>query len=175
MKYFKADYVLPITAKLNNDNEKSAVEKILTKILTYIEKDFETHKFSFVEKILEDELVADVYGNRAGEIFRLLSPYWRKKFVKILRRQEESQGREIFFTIAIQDFFPGTKIYFYDDEERFLLCLPYSQTESGDLILELAEILFMDFTCATPKVFWDEHFGIIGEPLTMRLDEMIVY
>lgn len=175
MKYFKADYVSPITDKLNDYAEKSAVEKIFTEILMYIEKDFETHKFTFVEKILEEELDADVYGCRAGEIFRRLSSYWRKKFVKILRRQEESQGRENFFTSAIQNFFPGAKIYFYDEEESFLLCLPYSQTDLGDLILELSEILFMDLTCATPKVFWDEHFGIIGEPLTMRLDKMIVY
>ena len=169
-----SEIFLPLFKSLTPDNRRE-VENIFYHFLAQLDRDCGKHKFTFVEELLGQELAKDFYGTRAGEIFRQFNSSAKRKVMRLLRLQEECEGRKLFFREAIQVFFAGAKIYFYEDEEKFLLYLPQEESADGKKIIELLTILFLDISCRTPEIFWGNHFGIIGEPETMRLDQTIIF
>lgn len=156
-------------------SERREIENIFYHVLAQIDFLCGKHKFFFVEQIIYDELEKNFYGKRAGEIFRQLNVRDRKKFVKVLRKQEEFHGRELFFADAVKYIFSDSKLYFYEDEKKFFIYLPQEENETDKLILELLEILFLDISCLPPEIFWKNHFGIIDEPVTMLIDNISIY
>lgn len=165
---------LPLFKNFAPEN-RYEIENIFYHFLAQLDRNCGKHKFTFVEELLEQELAKNFYGDRAGEIFRQLDSSAKRKVARLLRLQEECEGRKLFFREAIQEFFAGAKIYFYEDEEKFLLYLPQAESSDGKKIIELSTILFLDISCRTPEIFWKNHFGIIGEPETMRLDQTIIF
>lgn len=165
---------LPLFKNFTPENRRE-IENIFYHFLAQVDRNCGKHKFTFVEELLEQELAKNFYGERAGEIFRQLDSSAKRKIVRLIRLQEECEGRKLFFSEAIQEFFAGVKIYFYEDEEKFLLYLPQAESLYGKKIIELSTILFLDISCRTPEIFWENHFGIIGEPETMQLDRTIIF
>ena len=49
-----------------------------------------------------------------------------------------------------------------------------NDTEENIDKMLLIEDLFLDNICSL-EVFWNKHFGIIGENNTMNIDKMIIY
>lgn len=169
-----SEIFLPLFKNFTPENRRE-VENIFYHFLAQLDRNCGKHQFTFVEELLEEELAKNFYGSRAGEIFRQLDSSAKRKVARLLRLQEECEGRKLFFREAIQDFFAGAKSYFYEDEEKFLLYLPQAESPEGKKIIELSTILFLDISCRTPEIFWGNHFGIIGEPETMRLDQTIIF
>lgn len=151
------------------------VENIFYHFLAQLDRNCGKHKFSFVEELLEQELAKNFYGDRAGDIFRQLTSNEQRKIARLLRLQEECEGRNLFFREAVKEFFPDAKIYFYKDEEKFLLWLPQQENSKRKGILELLTILFLEISCKPPEIFWENHFGIIDAPETMRLNQVVIF
>ena len=165
---------LPLFKSLAPENRRE-VENIFYHFLAQLDRTCGKQKFSFVEELIGEEIAKNFYGDRAGDIFRQLDLNDQKKITQFLRLQEECGGLNLFFREAIMEFFPGAKIYFYEDEEKFLLWLPQQENLKRKRILELLTILFLEISCKPPEIFWENHFGIIDEPETMRLDQITIF
>lgn len=168
---------LPLINFFNDDkiSVRREIENIFYHFLAHIDFLCGKNKFTFTDEMIYDELEKNFYGNRAGEIFRQLNPREQNKIVNILRKHEEYEGRELFFFAAVKKFFPAAKIYFYEEEKKIFIFLPQKENDRDKIISELLQILFYDIFSPPPEFFWQHHFGIICEELTMRIDELSLY
>lgn len=165
---------LPLFKSLAPEDRRE-VENIFYHFLAQLDRTCGKHKFSFVEELLGEEIAKNFYGDRAGDIFRKLTSNEQRKIARLLRLQEACEGRRLFFREAIATFFPGAKIYFYEDEKKFLLWIPQQENSERKNIPELLTILFLEISCKPPEIFWGNHFGIIDAPETMRPDQITIY
>ena len=160
---------------LKAKKDTAETENILYHFLAHIDELCGKNKDSFVEELIAEEIAADGYGRRAGEIFRSLPRRARRVVAFALRKQEAAKGRESAYIVAVRSLFPKIKIYFYHDEEKFLLVLPYNETAENRAVLELCEILFLAMEGNRPEYFWQESFGAVELSDTMRIGNIVVY
>lgn len=114
------------------------------------------------------------YGQEVKDRYARLDEREQRFIQKHLICHIESGGRRSFFWQALHDFLPGCRVYFRQNEQKFLVCLPYEGTEEEKNIFTLLKYLFFDLGTKL-EIFWGTHFGIIGEDHTMRMGEMIIY
>ena len=105
---------------------------------------------------------------------KILSVAEMNSLLDFLNRQKKSFGRRLYFEEAISVLFPCTFIYFYYDENKFILCLPYDDTEENRARLKIIEKYFFDVT-AKYEAFWQKHIGIIDFNKTMHIDKIAIY
>lgn len=127
---------------------------------------------NFVEELLREELNRGYYGMKAKEIFATLTQAEQDLILRALKLQEQCDGRQLKFTLAVKSLFPNSELYFY---KKFLLWLPEPKTEATLKKIELIKILFMEVGNTELELYFEKHFGVFGKPQTMRLDEMILY
>ena len=104
----------------------------------------------------------------------LLSVTERNSLLEILNLQKKSFGRRLYFEEAINVLLPCTFLYFYREENKFILCLPYNDTEGNRARLKIIEKYFFDVT-ARYEAFWQKHIGIIDFNKTMHIDKIAIY
>lgn len=152
----------------------ASLENCLLHYLAQLDLKSGLHLTSLFERKLDREIRENVFGSRAREIYLSLEENERRIFLIYLQRHEAANGLTNFFFEAALQFFPETKFYFHEWEEKFLFCVPQRQTEHNEKLMELL-ILFLFDMGAAYEIFWEGHFGIIGEPETMKLDETVIY
>lgn len=159
-----------------NSREKkfTSLENCLFHYLAQLDLKSGLHLTSLFEQKLDGEIRKNVFGSRAREIYLSLEENERRIFLIYLQRHEAAQGLKNFFFDAVLHFFPKTKFYFHEWEEKFLFCIPQRQTERNEKLMEL--LIFLLFDMGTSyEIFWNCCFGIIGESETMKLDEIVIY
>ena len=159
-----------------NLSEKNfdAVKNILFHYLAQLDLKSGKHLTSFLESELDKEIRENIFGAWAKEIYLSLAENERRIFLIYFQRHESAQGLKNFFFQAVEQFFPKSKFYFHKPEKKFLICLPYSETEHRKNLLDLL-IFFLFDIGVEYEFFWNCHFGIIGENETMHLDEVVIY
>ena len=163
--FFKTDF---------EEKNFDALENILFHYLAQLDLKSGKHLTSFLESELDKEIREDVFGIEARKIYLSLSENERRIFLIYLQRHESAQGLKNFFFQAVAQFFLGSKFYFYEPEKKFLICLPYFETEHRKNLLDLLVFFLFDMGAAY-EFFWNCHFGVIGEDETMHLDELVIY
>lgn len=154
---------------------RSKIENILLHVLAQIDRTSGIHDFTLEEDRLEKSILAGMYGEPAQKAFASLARADQLAILHLLRRQEEEKGRVSYFVQALQALFPGANYYYYEFEERFLICIPQEKSPEGENRLLLLQDLFLDLSCREPEIFWNSHFGIIGRNDTMQLDKMVIF
>ena len=132
------------------------------------------HLTSMHECKLDEEICNGVYGDKVREIYLALNENERRIILIYLQRHDAAQGLQTFFFDAVLQFFPAAKFYFYEWEKKFLFCIPAACTEHNETLMELL-IFFLFDMGANYEIFWNRHFGIIGDAKTMRLDSTVIY
>ena len=150
------------------------LENCLLHYLAQLDLKSGIHLSSILERKLDAEICAEFYGEKARQLYLSLNENERRKFLIYLQRHEAAQGLQIFFFEAVLQFFPMTKFYFYEWEQKFLFCIPARYSEHNEKILELL-IFFLFDMGANYEIFWNCHFGIIDAEETMKLDELVIY
>lgn len=151
------------------------LENVFCHFIAQLDRLCGKHDFSFLEKAVADEIKKGYYGERVSEIFQGLSVREQKIISRFLRIQEEKRGRISLYRPVIQSLFVGSRVYFYHDEKKLLVWLPYKESVGLQKKIELCNQLFLDVSCVEPEIFWSRHFGIIGVHATMRLDQTVIY
>ncbi len=128
---------------------------------------------NFIEELLREELNQGYYGAEAKKIFGALTQAEQDLILRALKLQEQCEGRQLKFMLALKSLFPHSEIYFHTG--KFLLCLPEEKSAAALEKIELIKILFMAAGNSELEIYFGEHFGVFGTPRTMRLDEMILY
>ncbi len=168
----------------NTSNEESSahiatrrmVENVYLHFLAQLDRTCGFHLFSLEEFVLQRSLERGVYGKKLAEIFTSsLTGMERQAIIHLLYQQEKSKGRILYYKEALHILFPKAIAYFYEDEQRFLIYVPEPFTKEGMQKQILLRLLFLDLTCKEEFFYFDRHFGIIGKPPTMRMDNMILY
>lgn len=158
----------------NREKNFAPLENCLLHYLAQLDLKSGLHLTSLFERRLDREIRENVFGSRAKEIYLSLEENERRIFLIYLQRHEAAQGLKTFFFEATLQFFPQTKFYFHEWEEKFLFCVPQRKTERNEKLMELLIFLLFDMG-AEYEIFWNCNFGIIGESETMKLDEMVIY
>lgn len=157
-----------------SDKNFGAIENCLLHYLAQLDLKSGIHLTSIYERKLDRDIRKNFFGKKAKEIYLSLTEKERRIFLIYLQRHESAKGLKNFFFDAVLQFFSETKFYFHEWEKKFLFCIPQLQTEHNEKILELL-IFFLFDMGAEYEIFWNCHFGIIGESETMRLDEVVIY
>ena len=123
-------------------------------------------------KILE-KLESGYYGAEVGKSVASLDVERKELLAAILFRQEKE--RRTYFLEALKAFFPRARVYFYRDDHKILVYLPYEKTEENMRLLDIVEFLFCDLASAEREYYWTIPFGIIGEPATLELGNCVIY
>lgn len=103
-----------------------------------------------------------------------LSPQERAQMQKLLDLQKRNEGRKVYFEDALSIIFPGADCYYYKPDEKFLIFVPYRETEYNKERLRYLCYYFFEIT-AKFETYWEYPFGIIGRAKTMRLNCMKIY
>ena len=151
----------------------AALENCLLHYLAQLDRESGLHVVSFSEHALDDELRSGAYGSEAQEIYSSLSASERRILLIYLRRHNAAQGRRCFFFDAVSEFFPGTKSWFNEFEEKFLFQIPAPESEHNRRLIDLLSILLLDMGVEI-EIFWNSRFGLIGDE-SMRIDEFVIY
>lgn len=131
------------------------------------------HQVSVLERNLDEEIRADFFGEQARKAYLSLGENERRIFLIYLQRHEAAQGLKNFFFDAATEFFPSTKFYFHEWEKKFLFCVPFPENEHNKNLMGLLIFFLLDMGVVY-EIFWNCHFGIIGDHAT-RLDEFVIY
>lgn len=154
---------------------RQEVENILYKFLAQVDFVGANTPISLITAYFHGELQNGNYGAVIQALFTSIPAPEQNIIARHLAWQELGAGRRLLFREAIEELFPGVRLYFYRDEERFAVWLPFAETEERVKILSLWEKLFLAASCREPRYFWQYHFGIIGRDETMHLDEIAIY
>ena len=169
--------LLEVFAPLLDKESSKDFEPLANCLLHYIAQlDLKSglHVTSFLEYQLDKELREGFFGTRAKEMYLSMDESEQRIILIYLQRHEAAQGLKVFFFDAVLQFFPATKFYFYEHEEKFLFYIPVPKTEHNEKLMEL--LIFLLFDLGTNyEIFWNCHFGIIDEAETMALDEVVIY
>lgn len=152
----------------------SELENCLFHYLAKLDLKNGLHRVSIFEHLLDKEIREKIFGERARELYLSLAEDEQRIFLIYLRRHEAAQGLKNFFFDATQTFFPETKFYFHEWERKFLFCIPANETEHNQNLMELLIFFFMDMGVAY-EIFWNSHFGIIGDAETTRIGDFLIY
>lgn len=158
---------------ITQDNIKS-LENCLFHYLAWLDLRTGLHKSSICEYRLHNDLSNGKYGKEAQVLYSGLDERQQRIIQFHLAAHNRAQGRQSFFWYAINDLLPHSLAYFHQSDKKFLLCLGYSGSEKEKNLLRLLQYLFFDLG-AEIDVFWNSHFGIIGEEQTMQLGQTIIY
>ena len=150
------------------------IENCLLHYLAQLDLKSGVHLTSIYERRLDRDIRGNFFGSRAKELYLSLTENERRIFLIYLQRHESTQGLKNFFFDAVLQFFPESKFYFNEWEEKFLFCVPQLQTEHNENLMELLIFCLLDMG-VTYEIFWNCHFGIIRESETMKLDEVVIY
>lgn len=151
------------------------VENILFHYLAQLDRKCGIHYFSVIEYFIERDLLQGKYGEWAKNAYENLSEKDKISVKHYLRKHIEANGKELFFRDAVQEIFPGSATYFFEeDDKRFIVYIPQLENKENVEALELLKYLFMEVT-ADVRVFWGYHFGIIGKNNTMRIGNIAIY
>lgn len=157
-----------------DEADKKEIENCLIHFLAHLDFDRGIHCTTIAESLLEAELMKGCYGEDIKNRYKQLSAAEQNDVLHCLRMQLESQNKENFFYQAVLKVFPGSRMYFYKYEKKFLLYLPYADGKDNCEKIQLLQDLFFDIRCDI-EIFWNKHFGIIGKNYTMHMDKMILY
>ena len=163
----------------NNDsvldiNLKKEIENILIHYLTDLDFYYGMHKFVLEEEQIEQEIEKNFYGEEIKKIYTNLGKKEQMTILSLLNYKNKINNKKSLFCEAISKIFPKAILYFYKEKRKFLLYIAENNTKENIDKMILIEDLFLDNICNL-EVFWNKHFGIIGENNTMSIDKMIVY
>ena len=150
------------------------LENCLLHYLAKLDLKSGVHQVSIFEHRIDKEIREKIFGERTTELYLSLAESERRILLIYLRRHEAAQGLRNFFFVAVQTFFPGTKFYFHEWEKKFLFCIPKSKTEHNQNLMRLLVFFLLDMGVEY-EIFWQEHFGIIGDAETIRIDDFLIY
>ena len=150
------------------------IENCLLHYLAQLDLKSGLHLTSIYKRKLDRDIRNNFFGSYAKKLYLSLEKNERRIFLIYLQRHESAQGLKNFFFEAVLQFFPETKFYFHEWEEKFLICVPQLETEHNKNLMELLIFCLLDMG-ASYEIFWNCHFGIIGESETMKLDEVVIY
>ncbi|MBR6012748.1 MAG: hypothetical protein IK062_03070 [Selenomonadaceae bacterium] len=160
--------------EVESEKDFRTIENCLIHYLAQLDLKSGVHLTSIYERKLDRDIRSNFFGSRANELYLSLTENERRIFLIYLQRHESAQGLKNFFFDAVLQFFPESKFYFHEWEEKFLFCVPQIQTEHNENLMELLIFCLLDMGVEY-EIFWNCHFGIIGESATMKLDEVVIY
>lgn len=168
------DEIFSPLAEKNFAEKFRPLENCLFHYLAKLDLSAGLHRVSVLEMQLDEEIRGNFFGERAAELYLSLTEDERRIFLVFLQRHEAAQGLETFFFDAASEFFPRSKFYFREWERKFLFCVPFPQTPHNEKLMALL-IFFLFDMGVDYEIFWNEHFGIIGDDDTIKLDEFVIY
>lgn len=158
-----------------NQNEKmQELSNFLLHFLAQIDLVSGISSTLIFEDELERALLNGNYGENIGKLFCNLTRERQLTVIDFLRRQENSKGRKLYFREALKEIFPCAKIYFYNPDKIFLICLPQEENITDSNCVSLLVNLFLDVTDKW-QIYWRHPFGIIEQEHTMRINGMRIY
>lgn len=150
------------------------LENCLLHYLAELDLNSGLHRVSIFEHLLDEEIRKNFFGERATQLYLSLTDNERRIFLIYLRRHEVAHGLKSFFFVAVQAFFPETQFYFHEWDKKILLCVPVEETAHNQNLMELLTFFLADMGVEY-EIFWNCHFGIIGDDETIRLDDFVIY
>lgn len=163
----------------NNDsildiNLKKEIENILIHYLTDLDFYYGMHKFVLEEEQIEKEIEKVFYGEKIKNIYTNLSKKEQMIILSLLNYKNKIDNKKSLFCEAVSKIFPKAILYFYKEKRKFLLYIAENDIKENINKMLLIEDLFLDSICSL-EVFWNKHFGIIGENNTMSINNIVIY
>lgn len=158
----------------NPPKKNEPLENCLLHYLAQLDLKSGVHLTSILERRLDEEICANVFGEKARQLYLSLTKNERRLILIYLQRHEAAQGLRNFFFEAVLQFFPQTKFYFREWEQKFLFCVPARKTPHNEKLMELLIFFLLDMGVAY-EIFWNKHFGILDDAETLQMGDFVIY
>ena len=168
---------LPLCQKNTNLSEKKSqiIQNCLFHYLVHIDRLQGTTIHSFQEEMIEQDISCGKYGEKVKSCYECLTVYERTVLLAaMLAHQENPFYNRSIYRLTLQRFFPGARVFYYQKEDTFLVYLPYDKNEQREKKVILLQLLFLDWVLKV-RLFWQWHYGVIGDKLTMRIGNIAIY
>lgn len=130
----------------------------------------EEYYLEFIKRDIEKGLL----GKKLQENFEILTPEESIKLREILMNFYKSRDVIKALRDSSKQLFKFCRIYEAIERNEMIFYIGEKESLVGTKKLEIIENLFLPLGFRT-NVYWNRHFGIIGEHDTMKIDELIIY
>lgn len=128
----------------------------------------------YVQKLLQEFLRGN-FGEKAARVCGTLSRERRRKLAFLLLAQYRTGSSLPVFRKAVTAFFPDALLYqVKDTPQTLLLYLGQRKSEALEMQVRLIADLFLPIQYHL-RIFWHDHFGVLGIDATMRLEQIELY
>lgn len=155
------------------ENLRAIIENFLLHILARRDRLASMRYWVLQDEAYIRQLDEGLYGPEIKKRFQALSHAEKTAIAHLLRKQDN--GSRLYFKEAMKAIFPGSRLYYYSNESRFVIWLPRQENQADHEKIALIEDLFLELDAHRPRYFWHGHFGIIDVPETMRIDQLVIY
>lgn len=127
-------------------------------------------------KLLEKELKDNCFGEQLKKEFyeTFHEDEIKKVIVLILYNYRDGSSLE-HFCKGVQKIFKNSIIYnFKEEDEDLIIFISNKKSEKNSKKIELLENLFLPIGIKT-RVFWEHHFGIVGNEDTGSIDNIGIF
>lgn len=133
-----------------------------------------TKREVFIRELMK-ELINGDFWMAASEDFRLIDSHKQIRLSTLVMTQMQTGSSLSIYRRAILVLFPDARLYqMKADKKKLLLYLGQRKTEGNQRMTEFVHDMFLPMSYHI-RIFWEHHFGIIGEKATMRIDEIALY
>lgn len=154
--------------------ERQEIENCLYHYLAQLDRKAGIDRRAVEEYLLAKDIEGGCYGKGIAQDFALLSHEHRRVLLRFLRKHHKGKGLNSYFRQAVQGAFAGAAVYYYPDDDKFLVYIPQPEDEEASACMRLLEFFLLGLGAGL-RIFWAYHFGIIGKNNTMSIGSIEIY
>lgn len=164
------------TMELDQDKKiKDELFNWLVHLLVKVDLNHGMNLQEFLRRFMEEEIEKNSFGKELAEKWEAFEEE-EKKFISNKMVELYHLAKPIYTLKEVVHFiFPDSYVYTNHLDKAELLI--YAGKKKKDVYIEKMEFiktmfLPLEYTC---RIYWSNHFGIIGMPETMQLDKIALY
>ncbi|NLL06824.1 MAG: iron-dependent peroxidase [Clostridiaceae bacterium] len=132
-------------------------------------------KQEYYLRFVIDDISKGILGDRIKEKFEVFN-YNEKIIIAENVVKMYKTGQTLYLLKdTVRRIFVNTTIYAnYETSDELLFYMPYVRTEINEAKMDFIKEFFLPIRFRT-EIYWEEHFGVIEEDETMKIDSIAIY
>ncbi len=124
---------------------------------------------------IKQEIVLGIYGDSYKEMFQVFTEQEKNKILPLMFKQIEIGSSILIFNSSIKRIYPDVLIYqVKEDKKQLLMYLGFNKNLLEEKRVKFLVDIFLPLNFDI-RIFWGNHFGVLGTDATMIADEIAIF
>ena len=144
---------------------------IVFHILAEMDRKSYINRLDIKKELIIEDISNGLLGKSVKEKYKIFS---KEELDRIAGNILELKSLDTYklFERTVKDIFPlASKLFYFRSSERFYIYLGVEKNDKNREKIEFIKEIFWDIT-EDLEIYYDTHFGIIGNDITMRIDRV---